>query len=61
MRLAGIVHTVGFLAVIIVVGVMSDKNPSSFVFVDVVNSSGWGNDGVSWLVGLASIVYSFLG
>lgn len=40
---------------------MADKSPSEFVFKEFVNSSGWGNDGVSWLVGLISAVYPFLG
>jgi hypothetical protein len=41
--------------------VLSDKNPSSFVFANFQNSSGWANGGVSWLVGLLSAVYPFLG
>lgn len=40
---------------------MADKSSSAFVFADFVNSSGWGSDGVSWLVGLISAVYPFLG
>lgn len=31
------------------------------MFVETSNSSGWSNDGVSWLVGLVSTVYPFLG
>jgi amino acid transporter len=40
---------------------MSPKNNSDFVFFQVTNSSGWTNDGVSWLVGLLSAVYPLLG
>lgn len=40
---------------------MAPKNSASFVFTNVVNSSGWLNNGVSWLVGLLSTVYPFLG
>ncbi|GJD00387.1 amino acid permease [Colletotrichum higginsianum] len=40
---------------------MAPKNTPSFVFTEFVNSSGWSNDGVSWLVGLISAVYPFLG
>lgn len=50
-----------FVAILIVLGVMAPKNTSSFVFTKFVNSSGWTNNGVSWLVGLISAVYPFLG
>lgn len=60
-NLAGCIHLVGFLVVVIVLGVMSEKNTSHFVFLEVTNSSGWANDGVSWLVGLLSTVYPLLG
>lgn len=59
--LSAVLHVLGFLAIFITLAVMAPKNDSSFVFVDVVNSSGWSNDGVSWLVGLLSAVYPFLG
>lgn len=49
------------MAVLVVLGVMAPKNTPSFVFTEFVNSSGWSNDGVSWLVGLISAVYPFLG
>lgn len=40
---------------------MAPKNTPSFVFKEVTNSSGWSNDGISWLVGLLSTVYPLLG
>ncbi|RGP72014.1 hypothetical protein FLONG3_6913 [Fusarium longipes] len=58
---SGIVHVVGLVAIMIVLGVMAPKNSASFVFTKVTNSSGWDQDGVSWLVGLLSAVYPFLG
>lgn len=54
-------HIAGFLAIIIVLGVMAPKHDASYVFVETSNTSGWTNDGVSWLVGLVSTVYPFLG
>lgn len=51
----------GFLAIVIVLGVMAPKNTADFVFTDFNNRSGWDSDGVSWLVGLLSTVYPFLG
>jgi hypothetical protein len=60
-RNAGIIHITGFVAIVIVLGVMSPKNSASFVFTEVTSYSGWENEGVSWLVGLLSAVYPFLG
>lgn len=57
----GLLHVGGFLGILIVLGVMAPKNTASFVFTEFVNSSGWESDGVSWLVGLLSAVYPFLG
>ncbi|KAH9882352.1 hypothetical protein J1614_000588 [Plenodomus biglobosus] len=59
--LAGVLHVTGFLVIVIILGVMAPKNTASFVFTEVTNSSGWSNDGVSWLVGLLSAVYPVLG
>ncbi|RDW73146.1 amino acid transporter-like protein [Coleophoma cylindrospora] len=58
---AAVIHVVGFAAIMIVLGVMAPKHDSSFVFVEVTNTSGWSNDGISWLVGLLSTAYPFLG
>lgn len=58
---SGFLHGAGFLAILIVLGVMAPKNTASFVFKEVTNSSGWESDGISWLVGLISAVYPFLG
>lgn len=40
---------------------MAPKHDASYVFVETYNASGWSNDGVSWLVGLVSCIYPFLG
>lgn len=45
----------------VVLGAMALKHDARFVFVEVTNTSGWENDGVSWLVGLLSAVYPLLG
>ncbi|KAF5708516.1 amino acid transporter [Fusarium mundagurra] len=58
---SGAIHVIGFVTIVVVLGVMAPKNSASFVFTEVTNSSGWANDGVSWLVGLLSAVYPFLG
>ncbi|RNJ60334.1 hypothetical protein D7B24_008716 [Verticillium nonalfalfae] len=59
--IAGVIHVTAFIAIVIVLGVMSKKNTASFVFTDFSNNSGWSSDGISWLVGLLSAVYPFLG
>ena len=59
---AGVLHVVGFVAVTIVLGAMTkEKHTASYVFTEVSNTSGWQSDGISWLVGLLSTVYPFLG
>jgi choline transport protein len=58
---AGVLHLVGLVAIMITLGVMANKNSAEFVFVDFVNSSGWTSDGVSWLIGMQSAVYPMLG
>lgn len=57
----GVLHIAGFVAILITLGVMAPKNTASMVFTEVTNSSGWQNDGISWLVGLLSSVYPLLG
>jgi choline transport protein len=54
-------HIAGFIAIMAVLGAMAPKHDAYFVFVQVKNTSGWENDGVSWLVGLLSAVYPLLG
>jgi hypothetical protein len=54
-------HVVGFVVIVAVLGAMSEKHSASYVFTEFSNTSGWDNDGASWLVGLLSTVYPFLG
>jgi choline transport protein len=60
-KFAGIVHVVALVAIVVVLAVMAPKNTAKFVFTETSNQSGWSSDGVSWLVGLLSTVYPFLG
>jgi hypothetical protein len=57
----GILHIDGFVAFLIVLGVLAPKHDALYIFGEVSNTSGWQNDGVSWIVGLLSTVYPFLG
>ncbi|KXT01296.1 hypothetical protein AC578_2709 [Pseudocercospora eumusae] len=59
---AGVLHVIGFVIIVIILGVMTkDKHTASYVFTEFSNTSGWQSDGVSWLVGLLSTIYPFLG
>ncbi|KAJ5179279.1 Amino acid/polyamine transporter I [Penicillium capsulatum] len=58
---AGVLHVVGFIVIVCVLGALSEKHTASYVFTEFSNTSGWTNDGTSWLVGLLSTVYPFLG
>ncbi|KAH6662417.1 amino acid permease [Plectosphaerella plurivora] len=60
-NISGVIHIGAFLAITVVLFVKSEKNSAAFVFLDVVNSTGWSNDGIAWLVGLLSATYPFLG
>jgi choline transport protein len=59
---AGVLHIMGFVVIVIVLGVMTeDKHTAEYVFTEVSNTSGWQSGAISWLVGLLSTVYPFLG
>ena len=52
MKYYAILNIGSTLAVIIAVSVLQDnKNDPKTVFVDVVNSTGWSNDGFAFLFG----------
>ncbi|KAF4630991.1 hypothetical protein G7Y89_g7142 [Cudoniella acicularis] len=51
----------GLIAFMAILGAMAPKHDAHYVFVEVSNTSGWENNGVSWLVGTLSAVYPFLG
>jgi choline transport protein len=40
---------------------MSEKHSAHYVFVEIENSTGWGSDGLAWMIGMLSAVYPFLG
>lgn len=59
---AGVLHVIGFVIIVVILGFMTkDKHTASYVFTDFSNTSGWQSNGVSWLVGLLSTIYPFLG
>lgn len=55
-------HILGFFAIIIPLWVLADiPRPASEVFFDFQDGGGWGNQGLSCLVGMLSPVFSFIG
>ncbi|PIG85334.1 GABA permease [Aspergillus arachidicola] len=55
-------HVVAFIIVLVVICVVSPtKHVPEFVFVDTINNSGWGNNGIAWCVGMLSSCYVLVG
>ncbi|KAK4665160.1 uncharacterized protein QC763_510710 [Podospora pseudopauciseta] len=60
--LALVLHTAGFLAVLIPLWTMGPKlQPAHDVFFTFADGGGWGNTGLSCLVGILSPIFSLLG
>lgn len=56
-----IVHVLGFFAVLITLWVLSPRASASEVFGTVTNLGGWSSNGLSFMVGLLTPVYTLLG
>jgi amino acid transporter len=56
-----IAHIGLFIAFIAILCALGERNSSSFVWTEFVNSSGWSSDGVSWCIGLLSSSFVFIG
>ncbi|KAL8688971.1 MAG: hypothetical protein Q9224_004755 [Gallowayella concinna] len=56
-----IVHIFGYFAFLIVLWTMSDHAPASQVFGTFTDGGGWGNTGLSCLVGITTPLWCFLG
>ena len=56
-----VVHIVGYFAFLIVLWTMSDHAPASQVFGTFNDGGGWGNTGLSCLVGITTPLWCFLG
>lgn len=54
-------HIVGFLAIIITLGILSPTVPASQVFSNFQNEAGWSSLSLSILVGQMSAVYGIIG
>lgn len=54
-------HVVGFFVFLITLWVLSDHAPASQVFTQFSDGGGWGNQGLSCLVGITTPLWCFLG
>jgi hypothetical protein len=59
--LGGVAHVVFFIMILVALVVLSPRTSASFVFTQFVNGGGWQSDGVSWCIGLLTVVYCFVG
>lgn len=57
----GVFHVVGFFVFLVVLWATSDHAPASQVFTQFEDNGGWGNTGLSALVGITTPLWCFLG
>lgn len=55
------VHVLGFFVFLLIFWIMGDHAPAQRVFTEFHDGGGWGNTGLSCLVGLATPVWCFIG
>ena len=51
-------HIFGWLAIIVVLWILSPRNPSKVVFTQFTNEGGWSTMGLSLMVGQISAIYA---
>ena len=56
-----VVHIVGFFVFLIVLWITSSHTPAKQVFTEFQDNGGWGNTGLSVLVGITTPLWCFLG
>lgn len=56
-----VLHVLGFFAVLIPLWVLGNPSPAHEVFFTFQDGGGWGNQGLSCLVGMLSAVFTFIG
>ncbi|KAK4958973.1 hypothetical protein LTR10_003772 [Elasticomyces elasticus] len=57
----GACHVVFFIILLVTLVTLAPHSSAEFVFTDFVNGGGWSSDGVSWCIGLLTVVYCFVG
>lgn len=56
-----ILHCFGFFAILVPLWVLAPRRSASEVFSTIQDNGGWGNNGLSCLVGLVGPIYSLIG
>lgn len=59
--IALVLHIVGFFAILITLWVLAPRNSAKVVFTQFTDGGGWGNIGLSTLIGLLSPIFAFIG
>jgi len=59
--IGGVCHIVFFILILVVLVVLAPKSSADFVFTQFINEGGWESNGVSWCIGLLTVVYCFVG
>ena len=57
----GVFHVAFFICISVALLVLAEKNSARFVFTSFANEGGWSSNGVSWCVGLLTVVWPFVG
>ncbi|KAK3068899.1 hypothetical protein LTR53_013177 [Teratosphaeriaceae sp. CCFEE 6253] len=59
--ISGVCHVLLFVVLLVVLVVLAPHSTAKFVFTGSANGGGWASDGVSWCIGLLTVVYCFVG
>lgn len=59
--MGGIFHVALFIIIVVALVTLAPRSTPEFVFTEFINEGGWANDGVSWCIGLLTVVYCFVG
>ena len=59
--MGGTFHISFFVMLVVPLVLLSPRSTAKFVFTESINEGGYQSDGVSWCVGLLTVIYCFLG
>ncbi|KAK3112776.1 hypothetical protein LTR53_010592 [Teratosphaeriaceae sp. CCFEE 6253] len=59
--ISGVCHVLLIVVLLVVLVVLAPHSTATFVFTGSANGGGWASDGVSWCIGLLTVVYCFVG
>lgn len=59
--MCGVLHVALYVIILVTLVSLAPISSTKLVFTDFNNGGGWASDGVSWSVGLLTVVYCFVG